>query len=177
MKKFFTLLLLCVVTISAHCQEAQSTNYSFLDKCLVEIGAKAGMRNKGTAPLSGNINLGYNFTPRFYAFVKAEGVIGLYNKDGEKTYTRSQDLGGGIGIKLLSPKTSKESLDLRFSVANSIGNATWKHTSYDANIIWYQNSHKKRCVPYIGIGFQHINSHTAGFANYNGVYVTVGMRF
>ena len=49
--------------------------------------------------------------------------------------------------------------------------------TYDANVIWYANHKTKRVSPYIGIGFKHINSHMAGIPNYNGVYVTAGIKF
>lgn len=150
---------------------------SATDKLLLEANFTAGMKNKGMSPMSLNFNVGYNFTPRFYAFAKAEGVIGLYDKDGVKTYTKGTDLGGGVGVKLFNPSKASEGLDFRASVANSIGNADWKHTTYQAEITLYCNSKKTRTSPYIGIGFKHMNSHTAGISNWNGIFVTLGWKF
>lgn len=91
---------------------------SATDKLLLEANFTAGTKNKGMSPMSLNFNVGYNFTPRFYAFAKAEGVIGLYDKDGVKTYTKGTDLGGGVGVKLFNPSKASEGLDFRASVAN-----------------------------------------------------------
>lgn len=178
MKKVLFLFMLVLLVLPMSAQEGkEKESSSFLDKCLVEVGANAGFKNKGYAPLTLNAALGYHITPRFYAFVKAEGMLHLYDKDGIKTYLRSQDLGGGLGVKLTNPKTCPDGVDLRVAVTNSIGNADWKHTAYDANMIWYANHKTKRVTPYLGVGFKHVKSHTAGIPNYNGVYVTVGIKF
>lgn len=178
MKKFLFVMLaaLLVLPMGAFAQTSE-TSSKFLDKCIAEVGVGVGTPNKGYTPLTMNLNLGYNFTPRFYGFVKAEGVLGLYDKDGVKTYTKSPSLGGGLGVRLTNPKTSSDNFDVRASVTNSIGNADWKHTAYNVDVIWYSNTSKKKLRPYLGIGFKHINSHTAGIPDYNGVYATVGICF
>ena len=158
-------------------KESKEAVISVTDKLLLEASFTAGMKNKGMSPMSLNFNIGYNFTPSLYAFAKAEGVIGLYDKEGIKTYTKGTDLGGGLGVKLLNPKKTNERLDLRVSIVNSIGNANWKHTTYQAEFILYCNSKKTRTVPYIGIGFKHMNSHTAGIDNWNGIFATIGWKF
>lgn len=175
MKKALFLFLLAFLVLPMSAQEKEGN--SFLDKCVIEVGINGGFKNKGYVPLSLNVNLGYQFAPRFYVFLKEEGMLHLYDKDGTKTYLKSEDLGGGIGVRLTNPKTCSDGVDFRISVTNSIGNADWKHTTYDAQVIWYANHETKRVSPYIGIGFKHINSHTTGIPNYNGVYVTAGIKF
>lgn len=178
MKYFLFTLMFAFLVLPMNAQEySEKGSAGFLDKCLVEVGVNAGFKNKGYAPLTMNANLGYHFLPRFYAFAKVEGTLLLYDKDGVKTYLKSQDLGGGLGVKLTNPKTCSDGIDFRVSLTNSIGNADWKHTTYNANIIWYSNHKNKRTTPYIGLGFKHINSHSAGIPNYNGIYVTVGFKF
>lgn len=178
MKKvlLFFVCISLVLPMSA-LEQASESHSSFLDKCLLEVGVSVGMENKGYTPLTMNANLGYNFTPRFYGFVKAEGVLGLYDKGGVKTYTKSPSLGGGLGFRLTNPKTSSDNFDVRASVTNSIGNVDWKHTAYNVNVIWYGNASKKKSRPYLGVGFKHVKSHTAGVPNYNGIYATVGICF
>lgn len=176
MKKIFSLFLLVLSVLPIKAQEEKKTS-SFMDKCLVEVGVNGGFKNKGYAPLTMNVNFGYHFVPRLYAFAKVEGMLHLYDKDGTKTYLRSQDLGGGLGVVLTNPKVNSDAVDLRVSLTNSIGNADWKHTAYDVNVIWYVRHAHKRCTPYLGVGFKHINSHSAGIPNYNGVYVTAGIKF
>lgn len=173
---FVLMAILLVLPMSAQEQGTEARS-GFLDKYLLEVGVSVGMENKGYTPLMMNVNLGYNFTSRFYGFVKAEGVLGLYDKDGVKTYTKSPSLGGGLGFRLTNPKTSSDNFDVRASVTNSIGNADWKHTAYNVNVIWYGNVSKRKTRPYLGIGFKHVNSHTAGIPNYNGIYATVGICF
>lgn len=176
MNKLVLVLSLCLCGLMCQAQTSEA-NSSTQNKLFLEVGMNGGVKNKGMAPLSLNANFGYNFSSRFYGFIKAEGVLGLYDKDGVKTYTRSQDLGGGLGVKLLNAKKSQDALDFRVSVVNSIGNCDWKHTAYEANLIWYANHSSRRCEPYIGIGFKHMHSHTAGICDYNGIFVTAGVRF
>ena len=82
-----------------------------------------------------------------------------------------------MGVRLTNPKTSSDNFDVRASVTNSIGNADWKHTAYNVDVIWYGNANNKKLRPYLGIGFKHVKSHTAGIPDYNGVYATVGICF
>ncbi len=178
MKRLLFVLMAALLVLPMSAQEhGTETRCSFLDKCLFEVGVSVGMENKGYTPLMMNANLGYNFGSRFYGFVKAEGVLGLYDKDGVKTYTKSPSFGGGLGFRLTNPKNSSDNFDIRASVTNSIGNADWKHTAYKVNVIWYGNVSTRKTSPYLGIGFKHVKSHTAGIPNYNGIYAIVGVCF
>ena len=143
-------------------EESNASHYSILEHLTFDLDATVGMENKGMTPTTLNFALGYQLTPRFFAFAKTEGSINLYKKDDVKTYFKSQALGGGLGFKLFNPKTTAQGVDLRLSVTNTIGNADWKYTSYNADLILYPNCKKSRSVPYIGLGFRHINSHTSG---------------
>ena len=67
MKKFLFVMLaaLLVLPMSALGQTSE-TSTKFLDKCIAEVGVGVGTPNKGYTPLTMSLNLGYNFTPRFY---------------------------------------------------------------------------------------------------------------
>lgn len=175
MKKVLFLFILTFMVSPMVAQESKEG--VALDKLLLEVGTNAGLKNKGYTPLTMSAHVGYHFFSRLYAFVKTEGMLNLYDKHGVKTYLRSQDLGGGLGIQLTNPKTCHDGIDFRLSLTNSIGNADWKHTVYDANVIWYSHNRKKYGNLYLGVGIKHINSHTAGISNYNGAYVSVGIKF
>ena len=180
MKKSLILIMgAATLAMPMHAQEeSNASHYSILDHLTFDLDASVGMENKGMTPTTFNYALGYQLTPRFYAFAKAEGSINLYKKDDVKTYFKSQALGGGVGFKLFNPKTNTQGLDLRFSVTNTIGKTDWKYTAYNADLILYPNNKKKRVfTPYISLGFKHINSHTPGLSNWNGIMATIGFRF
>ena len=179
MKKSLILIMgAATLAMPMHAQEeSNASHYSILDHLMFDLDATVGLENKGMTPTTLNFALGYQLTPRFFAFAKTEGSINLYKKDDVKTYFKSQALGGGLGFKLFNPKTTAQGVDLRLSVTNTIGNADWKYTSYNADLILYPNCKKSRSVPYIGLGFRHINSHTSGLSNWNGITGTIGFRF
>lgn len=77
-------------------EESNASHYSILDHLTFDLDASVGMENKGMTPTTLNFALGYQLTPRFYAFAKTEGSINLYKKDDVKTYFKSQTLGGGL---------------------------------------------------------------------------------
>lgn len=158
-------------------QESNVSSTSVLDHLTFDIEATTGLANKGMTPANFNFHLGYQLAPHFYVFAKAGGSINLYKKDDVKTYFKSQVLGGGLGFKLFDIQKASEGMDFRFSIANTIGKADWKYTSYNADFILYPNCKKsRRVVPYIGLGFSHINSHTSGLSNWNGITGTIGMK-
>lgn len=178
-KSLFLIMGAAILAMPMQAQEESSTSKDpIFDHLMFELEATTGLKNKGMSPTSFGFNLGYQITKNIYAFAKAEGSINLYKKDDMKTYFKSQALGGGLGFKLYNPKTNSLGTDLRFAVTNTIGNADWKYTSYCADLIIYSNNKKKRTVsPYFGLGFKHINSHTSGLSNWNGIIGTIGFRF
>lgn len=175
---FFMIMTLISLSSTIQAQD-ENKNYktNALDKLLVDIEATTGPKNKGMSPTTLNLSLGYQMTSCFYVFAKTEGSINLYNKDDIKTYYTSEALGGGLGIKLYNPLKTTDATDFRVSVINTIGNVDWKYTSYEANFIIYHNSIKRRLTkPFLGLGFRHMKSHTAGISNWNGIIATIGMR-
>lgn len=178
-KSLFLIMGAAILAMPMKAQEESGVSKDpVFDHLMFELEATSGLKNKGMSPTTFNFNLGYQITPRFYAFAKAEGSINLYKNDDVKTYFKSQALGGGLGFKLYNPKTNFLGTDLRLSVTNTIGSPDWKYTSYSADLIIYSNNKKQRAfTPYLGLGFKHINSHTSGISNWNGIIGTIGFRF
>lgn len=179
MKKVLFMFMAATLALPLNAQEENGVSKStFFDNFVLGAEITAGTKNKGMDPASLSFNIGYQIFPHIYAYAKATGTLGLYKKDDVKTYFQSQALGGGIGFKLYNPKTASQGTDLRLSVTNTIGNADWKYTSYEADVIIYPNYKKIGIIaPYIGLGFSHKNSHTSGLSNWNGLTGTIGIKF
>lgn len=179
MKKVLFIIVAATLAMPMNAQEGNEVAKSnFLNNLVCEGGITAGTTNKGMTPATLSFNIGYQILPHFYAYAKADGNIGLYKKDNVKTYFKSQALGGGIGFKLYNPTKTSQGFDLRLSVTNTIDNADWKYTSYEVSTILYPNYKKKGIIaPYLGLGFKHMNSHTSGLSNWNGLTGTIGIKF
>lgn len=178
--KRLSLLLIGLTLIpSANAQE-QSTSVqdkSFLDRCFFDANVETGMKQHGIDPLFLNFSLGYNFTPQLYGFVKSEYQLGLQKEDGVKTYRDGNGLGIGIGYQLDKTAAHGVTYDLKASFLNSIGHTDWKNTTYDIGITMHGNTIKKKVLPYIGVGFKYVNSHTHEVRNYCGLYASIGIRY
>jgi hypothetical protein len=90
-----------------------------------------------------------------------------------KTYTRTPNLGGGLGYRFAP--TDDLVFELRSLVAASVDNKDWKQTVYDTKVLFGLS----RCIfrPTFGLGYRHIESHTTGIDNYNGLYASIGISF
>lgn len=178
--KSFTFLLIGVtLNLSANAQEQPSAVQAkcFLDRCFFDANVETGMKQHGIDPLFLNFSLGYNFTPRLYGFVKSEYQLGLQKENEVKTYRDGNGLGVGIGYQLDKPSAHGVTYDIQASFLNSLGHTDWKNTTYDIGITMHGNTIKKKVLPYIGVGFKYINSHTHGVKNYCGLYASIGMRY
>ena len=153
----------------ASAQSTSSTGSSkFVDRLVLELGVTAGTSYKDLRPLELNVNAGYRFIPRMFAFIHAGTEYGLYNGDNKvKTYTHSQLLGGGLGYTFYKEKYLN--IDVRCMVSSSIGNADWKQTVYDAGVTFNIRGFV------VGLGYRHINSRSSMIKDYNGMYGTIGI--
>ena len=75
---------------------------------------------------------------------------------------------------LFQDKGEALQLDVRGTVAASVGNADWKHVLYDAALVFRVGRGIKMDI---GVGFRHVSSRTAGIGTYNGFYGTIGFGF
>lgn len=183
LKRLFALLPFLLLGMTAIAQTTDNsqkeTNYStsnlFIERLYVHIGFGASIKHDGMTPAEFTAEIGYRFIPRMYAYFHAGGLYGLYDKEHGQTYTKTKNiLGGGLGYTLYKPENEPISIDLRGTVATSVGKADWKHTSYDAMLLFRIGRGIKADI---GIGYKHITSHTAGIGAYNGLALSLGFGF
>lgn len=183
MKRTIFFMILAMSALMMQAQETDgsySTAYhgqSVMARFKGDVATSALCKNKGVSILSFGGNIGYEFLPKIYAFAHGESAIGLHNTGGAKTYTRTTNIGGGLGYKLfVSSITGKtpsrdNSIDIYAMMAASVGNTEWKQTVYEAG---FKLKIVKGLSPTLGIGFRHTNSHTAGVSNHNGIICSIG---
>lgn len=169
-----------ITTMNAQDSNASSKpaeNY-FMNHLFVEMYAGTGAKSNGMQPMSFGVNIGYELTKRLYMYGSVGGNISLYEKGDAKTFYRSPFAGGGVGVKLIDTDkiTDWPATDIRLAVTNSIGNADWKHTIYDASVILYKPK-AKGISPTISLGYKYMKSHSTGIKNYGSIYGTIGIRF
>ena len=170
MKKFIysTVLLLALTSVKAKAQ-------TFMDQIHFEVTSGAGIENKGITPIDFSFKTNVEFVSISYLFVTAEDNVSLYNNDGIKTYYNGVSIGGGLGVKLLNNIKGNHALDIRAKALSSVGNPTWKRTSYDLSLAWYIRS--TRFSPIVELGYRYIDSHTSGIDNCGNVFLSIGFRY
>ena len=180
LKRFFVLLPLMLAAFVAQAQtdgaasDASKSTMTFADRVFGVLNAGVGTKCNDVTPAMFNAKIGYRFIPRVYAFVHAGGLFGFYGEDHGQRYTKSQNVGGGLGYTFWKSKDSTDRLELRGTVASSYGNVDWKHVLYDVGVAYRLGRSIKMDV---GIGYQHISSRTAGIGTYNGFYITLGFGY
>lgn len=169
MKRFiyFTMTLLAFTTVKLNAQ-------SFMDRTHFEFTAGAGIENKGITPIDFSFKAHVEFVSISYLFVAVEDNVSLYRNDNVKTYYNGVSIGGGLGIKLLNNVKSIHALDIRAKALSSVGNPTWKRTSYDISLAWYIRS--GRFSPIVELGYRFLDSHTKGIDNCGNAFLSIGFR-
>ncbi len=174
----FTLLTLAL-SVNAQSEEVTQTvkkpvlNSTFWKNLMGGFEIGTGIPHKGIEPTSYAVYFGYKFIPRTYVFIMDEEQIGLMHKDGDRNFTKTNNLGGGLGYRFVNSEADGIYWDIRGSVAAAIGKSEWKQTVYDVKVVFGFI----RAGMTFGLGFRHINSHTAGINCYNSIYATIGFGF
>lgn len=166
MKKIIMLFMLLAVMTSAGAQNASNAE-KFFDRLLVDFEIGGGTKCNGVTLLSPSVNLGYKLLPRMSLFLHTETLYGHY--DEQKSYARTQTLGGGVGYTLW--KADVLALEVRGTVAAGLS-SEWKNVIYDAALMMKLGRGKIHMN--VGVGFRHISSRTAGIDNYNGANFILG---
>lgn len=166
MKKIIMLFMLLAVMTSAGAQNASNAE-KFFDRLLVDFEIGGGTKCNGVTLLSPSVNLGYKLLPRMSLFLHTETLYGHY--DEQKSYARTQTLGGGVGYTLW--KADAVALEVRGTVAAGLS-SEWKNVTYDAGLMLKIGRGKIHMN--VGVGFRHISSRTAGIDNYNGANFILG---
>lgn len=181
MKKILILLLLCTATTMAFAQKSESGENK-IDKIplYLEYSLGIGTPSNKTTPFLMDINLDYQITKRL-------SVRGILEKDfmipkdgGVKDYNSSLNLGGGLGYSLFPVKDDdKDVLEARASFTTSVDGKIYKNNSFDVGLYWYGRN-KSRLhwfQPIVGVGYKFMDFREKGLKNYNGAFVTLGIRF
>lgn len=166
MKKIIMLFMLLAVMTSAGAQNASDAE-KFYDRLLTDFAVVSGTKCNGVTLLSPSVNLGYKLLPRMSLFLHTETLYGHY--DEQKSYARTQTLGGGVGYTLW--KADAVALEVRGTVAAGLS-SEWKNVTYDAALMMKLGRGKIHMN--VGVGFRHISSRTAGIDNYNGANFILG---
>lgn len=166
MKKIIMLFMLLAVMTSAGAQNASNAE-KFFDRLLVDFEVGGGTKCNGVTLLSPSVNLGYKLLPRMSLFLHTETLYGHY--DEQKSYARTQTLGGGAGYTLY--EADAVALEVRGTVAAGLS-SEWKNVIYDAALMMKLGRGKIHMN--VGVGFRHISSRTAGIDNYNGANFILG---
>lgn len=165
-EKIIMLFMLLAVMTSAGAQNASNAE-KFYDRLLVDFEIGGGTKCNGVTLLSPSVNLGYKVIPRMSLFLHTETLYGHY--DEQKSYARTQTLGGGVGYTLC--KADAVALEVRGTVAAGLS-SEWKNVIYDAALMMKLGRGKIHMN--VGVGFRHISSRTAGIDNYNGANFILG---
>ena len=174
MKKTIFMMTMMVIAMAASAQETKS-NGNALDKLSFEVKSLYGVKQHGMTPMNLDMQLGFEFAPRWQLVAAAEACRTLMEGDGNRSFAKDVALGGGLAYVWEEGKNSR--FDLRLQVLNTIGSPDWSHTTYDIGTNWYGKSSQRRIKPLIGLGFRFQKSHTAGIRDWSGFYATLGFKF
>lgn len=143
-----------------------------------EASLLSGTPSKGLMPFGANIDLNYTFVKNLALhavvetsyFIPKEGVTSKYNK--------ANNLGGGLSYTLF-PQINDNlgDFELRASVTTSVGSSDFKNTAFNVGVNWHSHTDYHKLVPVIGVGYAFKDFSAKGMSNYNGAYLTVGVRF
>ncbi len=180
-KVIMSLLLMATSSVFAFGQtSSDTTKLNTIDRLVVDAYYARSFNQHNTKNLALGIDLGYKVLSRLSVLFCSEYRVGLYKGDGNG-YIESSNIGGGLSFSLVAPKYCtkwSETLDLVGKVTTSVGNLNWKNTAYDIGLRWHWGSKKAiGPMPFLSMGYTHINSHTTGICDYNLVYGALGILF
>ena len=170
-----TILMVLALTVGKtymHAQSAEAQKDAFGKGIILGFNAGIGTKGDSRTPIVIEGQLGYRFIPRMYAFAKIESSANLYSRNGNNTWACADGLGGGLGYTLA--KSGPLAYHVEASVLTSIGakkSNDFRQTIYDVRAV--QQYHELM----ISLGYRHTTSRTAGYGDYNGLFVSIGYRF
>lgn len=142
----------------------------------VTVGADAGTSSHDVSPMAFNAALGWRFQPRMYLFAQVSGIIGLDNRLNQHAYSRTANIGGGVGFNLLPDKFLFSGLDLKCSVTTSVGNYEWKNTAYKVGIT-IPLARKSLIKPALDLSYTYYDSRTSVIPNVSSVSGGISIYF
>ncbi|MDN4753093.1 hypothetical protein QYZ87_00885 [Porphyromonadaceae bacterium W3.11] len=135
-------------------------------------GALGSSGNMGREFSSVNLEsyAGYNFTPNFSAYLKAETDVILLKKEEVEKHYPSQAL--GVLLKYNVYKFSSGIFDLRAGTGTNLRSDDWRYLYWDMG--FFLQATREITKPTIGLVFRYYNTLEKGEKNYPSVYVSVG---
>lgn len=181
-RKLLLLLFISVIHLSAYSKTTDKDDDDFFDGTWIEADITGSTKSHDTKPMSIGFGWGFDISKRLYICLREENIICLYdNEEKDNTYIKTRNLGGAVGYSFYLDKDEDNyvlnKFDIRAQITNSVGKVDLKNTAYSVGLYF---RHKYRCTRFenfFGIGFRHINSHTSGIKNHNGVYAVFGIRY
>lgn len=175
-KIFITLLLLLLLTPVRLCaQEAKDSTKHF--PLYLELGLGFGSTSEKRFPTDLNVNLGYQITKRFSVRALGELSYIIPKNGGMKDYNHSYNIGGGVGYVFIPVKDPDDDIyELRASYSTSVSGKDYKNNSYDIGLYWYWHRKSYHFAPVVGIGYKFMDFRQKGMPNYNGVFLSIGIR-
>lgn len=124
-------------------------------------------------PFEVGIDLGYYVIHKLFVSTYFESSVGLFKREGVKTYRTNETLGVGLGYNILSFDGGV--LDIRGKYGTTLENKDWKYTYYDAGVFY--NLGKQKVKPTFGVGVRYYDSKNSHVDDYLRVYASLGFKF
>lgn len=170
-----TMALLAVACMSTPAA-AQTSGRSSVLPLHVEASFGMGTQSKGVTPFGTVVDLNYGFAKNLSLHAVTEAYYFIPKNGSVSSYNDSFNLGGGLGWTF-APDDHMGDMELRATVTAPVGGKAYKHAAYNVGVYWYGAPTSRRVVPMVSVGYTHKNFTAKGMPNYNGAYVTLGVRF
>ena len=174
MNKIIVSIVVSFMTLATYAQNSSSQlSPKVLENALLEVHSGYSLKGHKTLFFVGE-NLGYQFFNSLSVFAHHEMQYSLTDNNGNKSYQNGNVIGGGLGYKFLYDKNDLLSAEIRALMGHSVGHTGFNHTLYDIGL---HLKYGKDLCPLIGIGYRHLNVHSAGISNKDHFYISIGLRF
>ena len=172
------MLYLAAMAVWASCcacaQEAEGIKSIPLN---LEAGFGAGTQKDGRMPFMANLDLSYDILRN--VSIHAVSQVSYYMPKNGSTmkHNKETSLGGGVACVLFpSEKSIKGDFEARASVTATVGSSDFKNTAYSIGLYWHGDTRKWNLTPVIGVGYTLRDFSKKGMDNYQGMFVSIGVR-
>ncbi len=178
MKKIISLILAMIAISLPMLADDSNNNVDHkLFPIFLEANLTASTPYKGSLPFSSVLDLNYKIK-RFSLHALIDGTYFLPKENMTKNYNKTFNLGGGIGFELFPEKENERNVfEVRASVTRSLGSSEYRNTAYKIGLQWLVRPYKRCLTPSIGVGYCLRSFSAKELSTYNGLYVTLGIRF
>lgn len=173
------IILICLaMCFCVHSQmQAETKEANWTKPLHLELGLFGSTPYKSILPFGTVLDVNYGIK-RFSIHALMEGTYFLPKENITKNYNQTANLGGGVGFELFPRDViDRNVFEVRASVTRSLGSADYRHTAYKIGLNWLANPQKRSLTPVIGVGYCLRSFSNKDFHTYNGLYVSLGIRF